>query len=74
MLNFKSLTTGVAATALVSVIGLVYAQTSTYSPSTTDSTANPTTGATTTSPGSSNTSSDTMNSSSTATEPKADRN
>lgn len=39
MLNFKSLTTGVAAAALVSGIGLAYAQTPAYPPAASDTPA-----------------------------------
>ncbi len=82
MLNIKSLSTGVAAAALVSVIGLAYAQTA---PATTDTppaatqpstTMAPSGTPMTNSPSSTTNPSDTMNGTTSTTEPapQADRN
>lgn len=87
MLNIKSLTTAVAAAALVSAIGLAYAQTSTYPPATSDTapattTVMPGETAATTSPGTTSTptstpstnANDALTGNVTEPAPRADRN
>jgi hypothetical protein len=77
MLNIKSLSTGVAVTALVSAIGLSYAQTPTNPPVTdTNPTATNPAPMTNTMPSSRSTTnpSDTLNNTMTEPAPRADRN